>query len=342
MIRRLILVSILLLIAAPLAAANTPVSRRPVLVIHGGAGTIIRGSMTPEREAEYRAKLEESLRAGYGVVTAGGTAVDAVEAAIRIMEDSPLFNAGKGAVFTHEGRNEMDASIMDGKTRKAGAVASVTVIRNPISAARAVMEKSPHVLLSGRGAELFAASVGLEAVDPSYFWTELRWKQLQSALEKERAESGGSAPMAEAAGPIDQRYGTVGALALDKAGNLAAGTSTGGKTNKMAGRIGDSPVPGAGNWADDRCAVSGTGDGEYFLRWAVAHEVSSLVRHRGMSIEAAAKDIVATLKAAGGSGGVIALDAGGNYAMETNTEGMYRGVIAADGVPHTAIYVNEK
>ncbi|MHB0969661.1 MAG: isoaspartyl peptidase/L-asparaginase family protein [Thermoanaerobaculia bacterium] len=339
MIRRFITCLLLVLVSAPLIAGDAPVSPRPVLVIHGGAGTIVRGSMTPEREKEYRAKLEESLRAGHAVLMVGRSAVDAVEAAIRVMEDSPLFNAGKGAVFTHDGRNEMDASIMDGKTRKAGGVASVTVIRNPITAARAVMEKSPHVLLSGRGAEVFAASVGVEAVDPSYFWTEQRWKQLQNALEKERGAASG-APSASL-GPIDQRYGTVGALALDKDGNLAAGTSTGGKTNKLTGRIGDSPVPGAGNWADELCAVSGTGDGEYFLRWAVAHEVASLVRYRAMPIAVAAKEVVARLKAAGGNGGLIALDSNGNHTMPMNTEGMYRGYIGADGIPHTAIYEKE-
>jgi beta-aspartyl-peptidase (threonine type) len=339
MIRRLITCLLALLAPLPMMAGDAPASFRPVLVIHGGAGTIVRGSMTPEREKEYRAKLEEALRAGHAVLMAGRSAVDAVEAAIRVMEDSPLFNAGKGAVFTHDGRNEMDASIMDGKTRRAGGVAAVTVIRNPITAARAVMEKSPHVLLSGRGAEVFAASVGVEAVDPSYFWTEQRWKQLQNSLEKERGAVSG-APSASL-GPIDQRYGTVGALALDKDGNLAAGTSTGGKTNKLTGRIGDSPVPGAGNWADELCAVSGTGDGEYFLRWAVAHEVASLVRYRGMPIAAAAKEAVATLKAAGGNGGLIALDSKGNHAMPMNTEGMYRGYIGADGIPHTAIYEKE-
>src|SRR5947209_15105148 len=218
-----------------LATAVMGEERKIMLVMHGGAGTITRQSMTPEMEKQYRETLEQALRAGHAILAKGGTSIDAVEASIRILEDSPLFNAGKGAVFTHEGKNELDAAIMDGKTMKAGAVAAVTIIKNPISAARAVMEKSPHVMLIGRGAELFATKMGLDIVDPSYFWTERRWKALQQELLKE-----GSAP--------DSKHGTVGCVALDRDGNLAAGTSTGGTTNKQFGRVGDSPIIGAGTY----------------------------------------------------------------------------------------------
>lgn len=315
--------------------AGAEETKKFMLVIHGGAGTINRSNMTPEREREYRAALGEALRIGHGVLAKGGSSLDAVEATVRFMEDSPLFNAGKGAVFTHEGKNELDAAIMDGKTKKAGSVAAVTIIRNPITAARAVMEKSKHVMMAGRGAELFATKMGLEIVDPSYFWTERRWKALQDELLKEQK------PQAELAIADENRFGTVGAVALDQSGNLAAATSTGGTTNKMYGRIGDTPIIGAGTYADNEsCAVSATGTGEFFIRWTVAHEIAALMKYRGLSVKDAADQVInKTLKAVeGADGGVIALDAKGNFAMPFNTEGMYRGWIGPDGAPHVDIY----
>ena len=309
----------------PIAAfAQNP---RVMLVMHGGAGTITRQSMTPDREKQYRDGMEQALRTGQAILMKGGTSLDAVEASIRILEDNPLFNAGKGAVFTHEGRNELDAAIMEGKTKKAGAVAGVTIIKNPISAARAVMEKSPHVMMAGKGAELFATQVGLEIVDPSYFWTERRWKELQQDLMHENA-----AP--------EKQHGTVGAVALDQNGNLAAGTSTGGLSNKRFGRVGDSPIIGAGTYAENESvAVSCTGTGEYFIRWTVAHDIAALYKYRGMSVEQAGNEVINhKLKDADGDGGAIILDGKGNFSMPFNTEGMYRGWIGADGVPHVLIY----
>src|SRR5712691_2793412 len=303
------------------ALAQTP---RIMLVMHGGAGTITRQSMTPDMEKQYRETLEQALRSGHAVLAKGGASLDAVEASIRVLEDSPLFNAGKGAVFTHEGRNELDAAIMDGKNKRAGSVAGVTIIKNPISAARAVMEKSPHVMMSGHGADLFATQVGLEVVDPSYFWTERRWKDLQRELQK------GTPP----------HSGTVGAVALDQAGNIAAGTSTGGTTNKRWGRIGDTPIIGAGTYAENESvAVSCTGVGEYFIRWTVAHDIAALYKYRGMSVEAAGNEVINhKLKDNNGEGGAIILDGKGNFSMPFNSEGMYRGWIGPDGVPHVLIY----
>ena len=300
-----------------------------MLVMHGGAGTITRQSMTPEVEKQYRETLEQALRTGQAILAKGGTSLDAVEASIRLLEDSPLFNAGKGAVFTHEGRNELDAAIMDGKNKRAGSVAGVTVVKNPISAARAVMEKSPHVMMAGHGADLFATQVGLEVVDPSYFWTERRWKELQRELQQEQQ-----------AVPIQHHLGTVGAVALDQSGNLAAGTSTGGTSNKKFGRVGDSPIIGAGTYAENESvAVSCTGTGEYFIRWTVAHDIAALYKYRGMSVEAAGNEVINhKLKDNNGDGGAIILDGKGNFAMPFNTEGMYRGWIGADGVPHVLIY----
>ncbi|HKR64946.1 MAG TPA: isoaspartyl peptidase/L-asparaginase [Thermoanaerobaculia bacterium] len=310
---------------------------KTMFVIHGGAGTITRKSMTPEMEQQYRTELEKALRAGHDILAKGGTSLDAVEAAIRIMEDSPLFNAGKGAVFTHEGKNELDASIMDGKTLKAGAVAGVTILKNPITAARAVMEKSKHVMMVGRGAELFATKMGLEIVDPSYFWTERRWKALQQELLLEQKPNAEVVPFPE---HEVKKFGTVGALALDQSGNLAAGTSTGGMTNKMYGRVGDSPIIGAGTYADNNsCAVSGTGDGEYFIRLSVARDIAALVSYRNMTVQQAGDEVIhKKLTNLGGEGGVIILDAKGNVAMPFNSEGMYRGWIGDDGVPHVLIY----
>jgi len=301
--------------------------------------------MTPELEKQYREALEQALRSGHAVLAKGGSSLDAVEASIHILEDSPLFNAGKGAVFTHEGRNEMDASIMDGKTMKAGAVAGVTIIKNPISAARAVMDKSEHVMMAGKGAELFATKMGLEIVDPSYFWTEKRWKQLQEELVNEQKKGTAHTSLDRSDDPLlrtfqDKKFGTVGAVALDKEGNLAAGTSTGGMTNKQYGRIGDSPIIGAGTYAaNDSCAVSGTGHGELFIRWTVAYDIAALMKYRGMTVQQAGDEVVnKKLKQAGGEGGVIILDRNGNFATPFNSEGMYRGWIGTDGIPHVLIY----
>ncbi len=330
MVKRLALVTATFVFALAAAAAD-----KTMLVVHGGAGTITRSSMKPEMEQQYRAGMEQALRTGHGVLAKGGSSLDAVEATIRVLEDNPLFNAGKGAVFTHEGRNELDASIMDGRTKAAGSVAGVTIIRNPISAARAVMEKSEHVMMVGRGAELFATQQGLEVVDPSYFWTERRWKSLQQELLKENKK-----PQAALDTPDDRKFGTVGAVALDRAGNLAAGTSTGGMTNKKYGRVGDAPIIGAGTYAENEsCAVSATGHGEFFIRWTVAHDIAALVKYRGMSVKAAAEEVIhKKLVPVKGEGGVIVLDAKGNFATPFTSEGMYRGWIGTDGVPHVEIY----
>jgi beta-aspartyl-peptidase (threonine type) len=345
----------LLLCASPAIAQP---KEKIVLVIHGGAGTITRASMSPELEKQYRAGLEDALRKGHAVLAGGGTSIDAVEAAIRTMEDNPLFNAGKGAVFTHEGMNELDAAIMEGKTKKAGSIAGVMTIRNPITAARAVMEKSKHVMMVGRGAELFATKMGLEIVDPQYFWTERRWKGLQKELMEEEKKNAPKSsrlegplegrlqpatPSAEAVLLDEKKFGTVGAVALDRDGNLAAGTSTGGMTNKQYGRVGDAPIIGAGTYAENEsCAVSATGHGEFFIRWTVASDIAALMRYRGLSVQEAGDEVIQKkLKAVGGEGGVIILDAKGNFAMPFNSEGMYRGSIAADGVPHVAIYKSE-
>ena len=308
------------------------------LVIHGGAGTILKEKMTPELERQYTQALAESLRAGHAVLAGGGTAVDAVMAAIVVMEDSPLFNAGKGAVFTHEGRNELDASILDGATRAAGAVAAVTTILHPIRAAGAVMRKSPHVMMIGAGAEAFATEQGLEIVDPAYFRTETRWNQLQKARAEERILLDHDAGPGLAQ-PKDEKRGTVGAVALDSHGNLAAGTSTGGMTNKRWGRVGDSPIVGAGTWADNRTvAVSATGTGEMFIRSAAAHDVAARVQFTGATPADAADQVLGEIAAIAGDGGLIVLDAHGNHAARFNTEGMYRGSIGADGVPWIGIY----
>jgi len=324
-----------MLVALAAFTVNAAAENKTMLVIHGGAGTITRATMTPEVEKQYRDKLEEALRTGHAVLAKGGSSLDAVEATIRVMEDSPLFNAGKGAVFTHEGRNELDAAIMDGRTKGAGSVAGVTIVKNPITAARAVMEKSPHVMMAGHGADLFATKMGLEIVDPSYFWTERRWKALQQELIQEQ----GQKPRADLKWAEEKKYGTVGAVALDAAGNLAAGTSTGGTTNKQYGRVGDAPIIGAGTYADnDACAVSATGQGEYFIRWTVASDIAALVRYRGMTVQQAGDEVIHKKLPPEGEGGVIILDRKGNFAMPFNSEGMYRGWIGADGEPHVLIY----
>ena len=338
MFKRLVLLTATIVFAlSVVSASSAPGQNKAMLVIHGGAGTITRASMTPEAEQQYRAALEQSLRAGHAVLARGGSSLDAIEAAIRVLEDNPNFNAGKGAVFTHDGKNELDASIMDGRTKAAGSVAGVTIIRNPITAARAVMEKSEHVMMVGRGAELFATRMGLEIVDPQYFWTERRWKSLQNELLKEQQQQPKKSGSLETS---DKKFGTVGAVAVDRNGNLAAGTSTGGMTNKKFGRVGDAPIIGAGTYADNEsCAVSATGHGEFFIRWTVAYDIAALVKYRGLSVEAAANEVIhKKLAPVKGEGGVIVLDAKGNFAMPFNSEGMYRGWIGADGQPHVLIY----
>lgn len=325
--------AIIALAVATIAPAQETKTSRIMLVIHGGAGTITRATMTAEAERQIRSSLEQAPKTGHALLARGGTSLDAVEATIRVLEDNPLFNAGKGAVFTHEGRNELDAAIMDGRTKRAGAVAGVTIIRNPISAARAVMEKSPHVMMVGRGAELFATKMGLEIVDPSYFWTEKRWKALEQELLREQQ------PRSELVPVEPKKFGTVGALALDERGDLAAGTSTGGITNKQFGRVGDSPIIGAGTYADNEsCAVSASGAGEYFIRWTVAYDIAALMKYRGMSVKDAANEVIMRKLPKEGEGGVIALDRNGNFAMSFNSEGMYRGWMGSDGVPHVLIY----
>ena len=299
------------------------------MVVHGGAGTIRREQMTPERAQEYRAALTDALRTGHGALERGGHALDAVVAALRLLEDSPLFNAGRGAVFTADGVNALDASIMDGSTLRAGAVAGVTDVKNPIALARLVMEKSPHVLLSGAGAERFAREQGIPSTPKEWFFTERRWQELQDAKAAE-------------ARPAD-KFGTVGAIALDRSGRLAAGTSTGGMTNKKWGRIGDSPLIGAGTYANARCGVSGTGWGEYFIRNAVAYDICARVEYAGVSIAAAAADVVVTKLAQQqkDTGGVIAMDREGHIATPFNTAGMYRGWIDQTGAVTVAIFAGE-
>ncbi|RKG60203.1 isoaspartyl peptidase/L-asparaginase [Corallococcus sp. CA054B] len=382
--------------------------------MHGGAGVISRENLTPEREAAMRAALTEALQAGHAVLAKGGRSMDAVTAAIRVLEDSPYFNAGKGSVFNHDGVNELDAAVMDGKTRMAGAVAGVHHIQNPIDLARLVMEKSPHVMMVGDGAEAFAKSQGMPLVDAKYFYTEERWQGLQRALEQEKAKGAPPAeqgqpstqgqspgqpsapgqppasaqppapgqppaqgatpgqpvtpvqPPASAQPPApqpgqpatpaqpqpgssltpgvdpitgDHKFGTVGAVALDMDGNLAAGTSTGGMTNKRFGRVGDAPIIGAGTYADERCAVSATGHGEFFIRYTVARDICARVEYQDLPLPEAANYVVHdVLVKAGGEGGVIAMDRQGHVAMPFNSSGMYRGYIGQDGTPTVAIF----
>lgn len=303
------------------------------LVIHGGAGTISRENMTAAKEAAYNEALKQALESGYAVLENGGTSLEAVMASIKIMEDCPLFNAGKGAVFTNEGTIELDASIMDGNNLMAGAVAGITTVKNPITAAYAVMTKSPHVMMAGKGAEKFAKEKGLEIVDPSYFFDSTRFEQLQKVKEAEKKQSSIHPGQ-------EQKFGTVGAVALDKFGNIAAGTSTGGMTNKKYGRIGDSPIIGAGTYADNNsCGVSGTGHGEYFIRLTIARDIASLMEYGGLGLQEAADSVVMKkLTSLGGMGGVIALDRQGNITMPFNTPGMYRGYIREKGKAQTFIY----
>ena len=327
---------VVVLLATALSCAQQETTERPdfVLVVHGGAGTILKANMTPEQESAYTEMLTEAMKRGYQILDNNGTALSAVEAAIRILEDSPLFNAGKGAVFTGAGKNELDASIMDGETLNAGAVASVTTIKNPISAARAVMLKSKHVLLVGAGAEMFAAAQGLEIVKQEYFFDQNRWDQLLKVKESDNAS------LAPSRDGSTVKFGTVGVLALDREGNLAAGTSTGGLTNKRHGRVGDSPILGAGTYANNKtCAVSGTGQGEYFMRHLIAYTVSARMEFQGVGVVEAANSVIhETLTGSGGSGGIIALDHEGHIAMPFNTDGMYRGWVEAGGEYHVLMY----
>lgn len=314
------------------------------LVIHGGAGTILPENMTPEQEAEYRSTLEEALRAGHAVLEEGGGALDAVAATINVMEDSPLFNAGRGAVFTHDGRNALDAAIMDGARRRAGAVAGVEDVRNPIDLARLVMEESPHVMLSGRGAEQFAREQGIPSTPRDYFWTERRWEALQRALAEEGEEGDAESEDRDArrlhADDLERKFGTVGTVALDREGRVAAGTSTGGMTNKRWDRIGDVPIIGAGTYAEANCGVSTTGWGEYFMRNVVAYDICARMRYTGVSLAESARQVIFDVLEVQQeeTGGAIALDGEGNIVWSFNSPGMYRGWIDQDGNVEVAIF----
>lgn len=319
-------------------------SKKFVLVIHGGAGTILKSQMTPEKEKLYTQGLNDALNAGNEVLAKGGTALDAVVAAIKVLEDNPLFNAGKGAVFTNEEKNEMDAAIMDGKTLKAGSVASVTTIKNPITAARAVMDKSEHVMMVGKGAEKFAQQAGCTIVDPSYFFTQERWDALQKVKAEDSIKTlrdhDSSKTFLKQPGNYDYKYGTVGCVALDIYGNLAAGTSTGGMTNKKFGRVGDAPIIGAGTYANNNtCAISCTGWGEFYIRLVMAKSISDRMELAHQSLKDASDEmIMKQLGQLGGDGGMIAVDKDGNIAMPFNTEGMYRAYITSDGKKEIKIY----
>lgn len=314
--------------------------KKYVLVIHGGAGTILKSSMTDEKESAYKAKLTEALKAGYAEIQKGSSSVDAVASSIMIMENSPLFNAGKGAVFTAEGKNELDASIMYGKDKSAGAIAGVHTIKNPIKAAIAVMQKSEHVMLSGVGAEQFAKDQNLEIVDPKYFWTKDRWDGLQKLKQKETLKT--TKKVSQNTLPesyeIDQKFGTVGAVALDKNGNISAGTSTGGMTNKKYGRIGDAPIIGAGTYANKQVGISATGWGEYFIRATAARTVAAKMEFQNKDVKTATQETIDEIGEMGGDGGMIALDKDGNIAMPFNTAGMYRGAITDKGEIIIEIY----
>lgn len=320
------------------------INKNFALAIHGGAGTILKKNLTPELEKEYTDKLNEALKAGYDTLSKGGTSIDAVVVSIKILEDSPLFNAGKGSVFTADGKNEMDASIMNGKTLMAGAVAGVRTIKNPITAARCVMEKSPHVMMVGAGAEKFAKQCKCEFADTSYFFEQKRWDQLQKIKKAEQIQLDHS-DTTSLSEPTDidlkdKKFGTVGLVVLDQYGNLAAGTSTGGMTNKKYGRVGDAPIIGAGTYANNKtCAVSCTGHGEFFIRSVVAYDVSALMEYKGLSLADAANEVVMKkLVNIGGDGGLIAIDAKGNITMPFNSAGMYRGFMKSDGTKEILIY----
>ena len=339
---------------------QSPQNPKIGFMIHGGAGVIRRGDLSPEKEKAYRAKLEEAVLAGYKALQDGKSGLDAVQIAINLLEDSPLFNAGKGAVFTADGKNELDAAIMDGKTLKAGAVAGLRRVKNPINLARSIMEKSPHVMMIGEGAELFAKEQNIELVPEKYFWTQERWDSLQRIIKEEKEKRNKSKGTSQKLKTEenqksavhnsqtlesrllnrDSKYGTVGAVALDKDGNIAAGTSTGGMTYKKYGRVGDVPIIGAGTYANNEtCAVSATGWGEYFIRLSVAKDISSLMEYRALPIQQAADMVIKQkLQNLGGDGGIIAIDKFGNMAISFNSEGMYRAYINAEGKPIVEIY----
>lgn len=325
-----------LFIAAAALAAPASADQKLAIAVHGGAGALSKGNYTAEEEAAYRAKLTEALDAGYAVLESGGSSLDAIEAAIVIMEDSPLFNAGKGAVFTRDGKIELDAAIMDGKNAAAGSVIGVKRVKNPIRLARAVMENSEHVMFAREGAEAFAREQGAEFAPEKYFWTEKRWKQRNDALKAEKAKKASALSR-------EFKYGTVGAVAVDRNGDIAAGTSTGGMNLKRWGRVGDAPIIGAGTYADNRsCAVSATGWGEYFIRLTVARDVCAQVEYGGKPLASAADDVIHNrLQSLGGDGGVIAITAKGDIAMSFNSEGMFRGVRRAGEPAKTAIYKEE-
>ena len=353
-----------IIVAVCLGAASIGVAQQPAplvmqapagkwaIVMHGGAGVIERSSMTPERDAAYRAGLDRAIHAAAKVLDANGAAVDAVEAGLRVLEDDPLFNAGKGAVFTADGNNELDASIMDGKMMEAGAVAGVTRTKNPISLAKAVMEKSPYVMLSGAGADQFAASVGLEQVDPSYFFTEARWESLVRQLKKDGmpipqrpagAPPAPSKPMAQIEDPGAHKWGTTGIVVRDREGNIAAGTTTGGTQAKRFGRIGDSPIIGAGTYASNQsCGVSATGTGEYFIRLTMARSICALVQYKGMRLQDAVNEMIdGKLTAMKGDGGVIAMTPDGQIAWAFNTPGMFRARLVEGGTVQLGVYKDE-
>jgi L-asparaginase / beta-aspartyl-peptidase len=352
--RQLSLFGIVLFGAASAIACGQQPGHHWAIVVHGGAGVIEKSALGPEGDKEYRAGLDRAIHAGAAVLDKGGTAMDAVEAAIHVFEGDPHFNAGKGAVFTREGKNEMDASIMDGSNLMAGAVAGVQRVHSPISAARAVMEKSPHVMIAGRGADEFAASVGLKMEDPSYFFTESRWQGLVKQLKKQGLPipprpagvppEGKEIPVAMLDESADSGvHGTTGVVALDRDGNIAAGTSTGGMQGKMPGRIGDSPIIGAGTYASNQsCAVSGTGTGEYFIRLGVAREVCNLVYFRHMKLQDAVDEVIhKELEALHGDGGVIAITPDGQLAWSFNTPGMFRARLVEGGQVQMGIYRDE-
>jgi len=303
------------------------------IAIHGGAGTLVKGMMTAEKEVAYKSALEKALNVGYEILEKGGSAMDAVEKAVRALEDSPLFNAGKGSVFTANGTHEMDASIMDGKSLKAGAVSLITGIKNPVTLARDVMEKSEHVFLAGEGALEFAKTHNHEMADPTYFYDELRHQQWIEIRDTDNFQL-------DHAKKKDSKFGTVGAVACDQDGNIAAATSTGGMTNKKFGRVGDSPMIGAGTYANNEtCAISCTGSGEYFIRGVVAYDVASIIEHTGRSLEDAAQDVIMNRVAKlGGDGGLIAINTKGEISMPFNTEGMYRAFKKSDGEQAVLIY----
>jgi beta-aspartyl-peptidase (threonine type) len=303
------------------------------IAIHGGAGTLVKGMMTSDLEAKYKADLKSALDQGYTLLENGGTAVDAVEKAVQVLENSPLFNAGKGAVFTATGSHEMDASIMDGKTLNAGGVSLITGIKNPVSLAKDIMEKSEHVFLAGEGAMQFAKELDYTLEDPTYFYNEFRHKQWLEIKDTDSFQL-------DHATKKDSKFGTVGAVACDKEGNIAAATSTGGMTNKKWGRVGDSPMIGAGNYANNKtCAISCTGSGEFFIRGVVAYDVACLIEHKGMTLKAASDEVIhKRILELGGDGGLIAVDSSGNIAMPFNTEGMYRASKTSHGAEEISIY----